>query len=60
MGVVAGLTKSDQGARVAKAPRALLGVNDLADSVRARRKEAIVSCFGGGRLLAKVLPFIDC
>jgi hypothetical protein len=44
MGVVTGLAKSDQGVRVAKAPRALLGVNDLADSVRARRKEAIVSC----------------
>lgn len=46
MGVVAGLVKSDQGPRVAKAPKALLGVNDLADSVRVRRKEAIVVCFG--------------
>ena len=48
MGVVEGLAKSegtapiDQAVRVAKAPRALLGVRDLADSERVRRKEAIV------------------
>jgi hypothetical protein len=42
MGVVEGLAKSDQLARVAKAPMALLGVNDLADSEKARRNEAIV------------------
>ncbi|KAF9769746.1 hypothetical protein IL306_012800, partial [Fusarium sp. DS 682] len=42
MGVAEGLAKSDQLARVAKAPRALLGVIDLADSEKARRNEAIV------------------
>jgi hypothetical protein len=50
MGVVPGLVKSDQGPRVAKVPRALLGVNDLADSVIVRRKEAIVVYFEKGRL----------
>jgi hypothetical protein len=42
MGVVEGLAKSDQLARAAKAPMALLGVNNLADSEKARRNEAIV------------------
>lgn len=50
MGVVEGLAKSDQVARVAKAPRALLGVNDLADSEKTRRNEAIVVGLEGGRL----------
>jgi hypothetical protein len=50
MGVVDGLAKSDRVARVAKDPRALLGVNDLADSEKTRRNEAIVVGLEGGRL----------
>ena len=52
-GAAEGLAKSegkapiDQVARVAKAPKALLGLRDLAESERVRKREAIVV---GGRL----------
>lgn len=50
MGAAEGLAKSegkapiDHVARVAKAPRALLALRDLAESERVRKREAIVVC----------------